>query len=100
LEEQRPEDFEALLRKFLAGQQLDPEQIAKAAGLPIDPKALQEMLAQLQNSILPGRPNQGLNWQLVETQAKQIANQSSQKVPESVAGAISQAAATGRLWLD
>ena len=100
MEEQRPEDFEALLRKFLAGQQLDPEQIAKAAGLPIDPKALQEMLAQLQNSILPGRPNQGLNWQLVETQAKQIANQSSQKVPESVAGAISQAAATGGLWLD
>ncbi len=100
MEEPRPEDFEALLRKFLAGEQLDPEQIAKAAGLPIDPKALQEMLAQLQNSILPGSPNQGINWQLVETQAKQIANHNSHKVPESVAGAISQAAATGRLWLD
>ena len=43
---QEPEDFEAMLRKFLSGQPLDPEQLAKAAGLPIDPKALQEMLTQ------------------------------------------------------
>jgi putative hydrolase len=100
LDEPRPEDFEALLRRFLAGEQLNPEEIARAAGLPVDPKSLQEMLAQLTNSILPGDQTEGLNWKLVETQARQIANQSTKKVPESVGIAIANAAATGRLWLD
>ena len=100
MDEPRPEDFEALLRRFLAGEQLNPEEIARAAGLPLDPKSLQEMLAQLTNSILPGDQTEGLNWKLVETQARQIANQSTKKVPESVGIAIANAAATGRLWLD
>ena len=100
MEEPRPEDFEALLRKFLAGEQLDPEEIARAAGLPVDPKAIQEMLAQLTNSVLPGGQGEGVNWQLVETQAKQLAGGGSKKVPESVAAAIADAASTGRLWLD
>lgn len=100
MEEPRPEDFEALLRKFLAGEQLDPEEIARAAGLPVDPKAIQEMLAQLTNSVLPGSQGEGVNWQLVETQAKQLAGRGSNKVPESVAVAIADAASTGRLWLD
>jgi len=100
VEEPRPEDFEALLRKFLAGEQLDPEEIARAAGLPVDPKAIQEMLAQLTNSVLPGSQGEGVNWQLVETQAKQLAGRGSNKVPESVAVAIADAASTGRLWLD
>ena len=100
MEEPRPEDFEALLRKFLAGEQLDPEEIARAAGLPVDPKAIQEMLAQLTNSVLPGGQSEGVNWQLVETQAKQLAGRGSNKVPESVAVAIADAASTGRLWLD
>lgn len=100
MDEPRPEDFEALLRRFLAGEQLDPEEIARAAGLPVDPKALQEMLAQLTNSILPGAQSEGVNWQLVETQAKQLATRGSKKVPESVGTLIAKAASTGRLWLD
>jgi putative hydrolase len=100
LEEPRPEDFEALLRKFLAGEQLNPEEIARAAGLPVDPKSLQELLAQITSAIVPGEQVEGVNWQLVETQARQIAKQSSKPVPEAVGKAISNAAATGRLWLD
>jgi putative hydrolase len=100
LDEQRPEDFEALLRRFLAGEQLDPEQIAKAAGLPVDPATLQQLLAKLTSAIVPGEASEGLNWSLVETQAKQIANQGSKKVSESVAKSISNAMATGSLWLD
>ena len=100
MDEQRPEDFEALLRRFLAGEQLDPEQIAKAAGLPVDPATLQQLLAKLTSAIVPGEASEGLNWSLVETQAKQIANQGSKKVSESVAKSISNAMATGSLWLD
>ncbi|MSZ17764.1 MAG: hypothetical protein F2613_02345 [Actinobacteria bacterium] len=100
LDEQRPEDFEALLRRFLAGEPLDPEQIAKAAGLPVDPATLQQLLSKLTAAIVPGEATEGLNWSLVETQAKQIANQGSKKVSESVAKSISNAMATGSLWLD
>ncbi len=100
MDEQRPEDFEALLRRFLAGEPLDPEQIAKAAGLPVDPATLQQLLSKLTSAIVPGETAEGLNWSLVETQAKQIANQGSKKVSESVAKSISNAMATGSLWLD
>ena len=100
MDEQRPEDFEALLRRFLAGEALDPEQIAKAAGLPVDPATLQQLLSKLTSAIVPGETTEGLNWSLVETQAKQIANQGSKRVSDSVAKSISNAMATGSLWLD
>jgi putative hydrolase len=100
VDEQKPEDFEALLRRFLAGEPLDPEQIAKAAGLPVDPAALQQLLSKLTSAIAPGETTEGLNWSLVETQAKQIASANSRKVPESVSKSIDAAMATGSLWLD
>ena len=100
MDEQKPEDFEALLRRFLAGEPLDPEQIAKAAGLPVDPAALQQLLSKLTSAIVPGESTEGLNWSLVETQAKQIASANSRKVPESVGKSIDTAMATGSLWLD
>ena len=100
MDEQRPEDFEALLRRFLAGEPLDPEQIAKAAGLPVDPATLQQLLSKLTSAIVPGEATEGLNWSLVETQAKQIAKQGSKQVSESVSKSISNAMATGSLWLD
>ena len=100
MDEQRPEDFESLLRRFLAGEALDPEQIAKAAGLPVDPATLQQLLSKLTSAIVPGETTEGLNWSLVETQAKQIANQGSKRVSDSVAKSISNAMATGSLWLD
>lgn len=98
--QQEPEDFEALLRKFLAGQPLDPEELAKAAGLPIDPGALQDLISKLNSAIVPGDGSEGVNWKLVETQAKQIAEQGSKQVPDSVAKSIASAVATGTLWLD
>lgn len=100
MDEQKPEDFEALLRRFLAGEPLDPEQIAKAAGLPVDPAALQQLLSKLTSAIVPGGTTEGLNWSLVETQAKQIAGANSRPVPESVGKSIDAAMATGSLWLD
>ena len=100
MDEQRPEDFESLLRRFLAGEALDPEQIAKAAGLPVDPATLQQLLSKLTAAIVPGEATEGLNWSLVETQAKQIANAGSRQVSESVSKSISAAMATGSLWLD
>lgn len=89
-----------MLRKFLAGEPLDPEQLARAAGLPSDPAALKEMLAQLTSAILPGDTGEGVNWELVESSARKIAKLHSRQVPEAVGHSISNAAATGNLWLD
>jgi putative hydrolase len=97
---QQPEDFEAMLRKFLSGDPLDSEQLAQAAGLPIDPKALQDMLAQITQAIVPGSNTEGVNWELVQNQARKIASKNSKAVPESVGRSINQATATGGLWLD
>lgn len=97
---QQPEDFEAILRKFLSNQPLDPEKLAAAAGLPIDPKALQDLISQIGSAVSGGAQSEGINWALVESQAKKIAAKSAAKVPESVGRSISQAAATGNLWLD
>lgn len=100
MEKPGPEDFEAMLRKFLAGQPLDPEELSKAAGLPIDPTALQDLLAKLTSAISPSGDQAGVNWDLVQTQAKQIASASSKQVLESVAKQIKSASDTGALWLD
>ena len=100
MENEKPEDFEALLRKFLSGQPLDPEELSRAAGLPIDPAALQELLAKLTAAIAPGANQEGINWEMVETQAKQIAGQGSKQVLDSVGKEIKSASDTGALWLD
>jgi putative hydrolase len=96
----QPEDFEAMLRKFLSGEPMDPEQLAKAAGLPLDPKALQDLLGQITASIASGDQSEGVNWSLVESQARKMAAKGSKQVPESVGRSINQATATGTLWLD
>lgn len=100
MDEQKPEDFEAMLRRFLSGERLNPEELAMAAGLPVDPASLQEILAQITSAINPAGNSQGVNWQLVESSARKIANQQSKPVPEAVGKAIASAFATGNLWLD
>lgn len=97
---QRPEDFEALLRKFLSGQPLDPEELAGAAGLGLDPKMLQDLMSQLTAAISTGNSTQGVNWELAKSQAQGIARSGSKPVAESVGREISKATVTGSLWLD
>ena len=101
-ENKEPEDFESLLRNFLSGQgALDPEKLAQAAGLPVDPAMLQDLLNQITSAMQTGEDTQGgVNWKLAESQAKTIAAKSSQQVPEAVGKAIASAVATGSLWLD
>jgi putative hydrolase len=96
----QPEDFEAMLRKFLSGAPLDPEQLARAANLPLDPKLLQDLLSQITQAIVPGGSEEGVNWDLAQSQARTMAAKNSKPVAESVGRSISQAVVTGTLWLD
>lgn len=98
------DDFEAFMRKFLAGQgSLDPEQLAEAAGLPKDAQtmaALLEQLKQAMSSLQADTATSGVNWNLAISQAKSIANGGSSAISEKARKQIQDAAAIGALWLN
>ncbi len=97
-----PEDFAEFLRKFLAGEQgLDAAELAKAAGLPNDPKMLAELAAQIQQALAAANANPaaGVNWQLAGTQAKQQARQGSQAIGDASRERLRAATAIATLWL-
>lgn len=89
-----------MLRKFLSGAPMDPEQLAQAAGLPLDPKMLQDLIAQLNAAIVPGSEEGGVNWSLAESQARTLASRGSKPVPEATGKKITDSVSTGSLWLD
>jgi len=96
-----PEDFEKFLKDFMAGQGGDAAELAKAAGLPDDPKLIAKMVEQLQ-AALGGQDNAdgSVNWKLATDQAKGIAREGAQGVSEDARKAIRDALAIGTLWLD
>ena len=96
-----PEDFEKFLKDFMAGKGGDAAELAKAAGLPDDPKLIAKMVEQLQ-AALGGQDNAdgSVNWKLATDQAKGIAREGAQSVGEDARKAIRDALAIGTLWLD
>ena len=81
---------------------MDPEQLAAAAGLANDPKALAEMMRQLQNSLSESSKDVvgGVNWKLAIEQARQFAAEGSFAVSEAERTAIANATSIAELWLD
>ena len=98
-----PEAFAEFLRQFLENQEgLSPEQLAAAAGLSQDPKALAEFVAQLRSAISAGDKDihGGVNWKIALEQARKIAAEKAVAVSETQRQAISESIAIGTLWLD
>lgn len=97
------EALAAFLRELLSQQNgMDPEQLAAAAGLANDPKALAEMMRQLQNSLRESSKDVvgGVNWKLAIEQARQFAAEGSFAVSEAERTAIANATSIAELWLD
>lgn len=97
------EALAAFLRELLSQQNgMDPEQLAAAAGLANDPKALAEMMRQLQNSLSESSKDVvgGVNWKLATEQARQFAAEGSFAVSEAERTAIANATSIAELWLD
>ncbi len=97
------EALAAFLRELLSQQNgMDPEQLAAAAGLANDPKALAEMMRQLQNSLSESSKDVvgGVNWKLAIEQARQFAAEGSFAVSEAERTAIANATSIAELWLD
>jgi putative hydrolase len=96
-----PEDFEKLLRDFLAGEGGDPAALAAAAGLPNDPKLLAQLMEQMKSALVNmGSQDGSVNWKLASDQARNIAREGAFAVSDSARKSIKDAIAIGELWLD
>ncbi|MCS5734181.1 zinc-dependent metalloprotease [Herbiconiux daphne] len=95
-----PEDeFRDMLRAFLSGNSdIDPSKLASAAGLPSDPAAVSQLMAQLQNAMQAS--TDGVNWDAARTQAEEIAGKTSLSITDQTRAALDQALHVASLWLD
>ena len=80
--DKEPEDeFRDMLREFLSGNsQIDPSQLAGAAGLPNDPEMIAQLITQLQSALQ--NSTDGINWDLALQQGKGV-RRPHQPVPRS-----------------
>ena len=99
-EENRDRDeFQEFLKKFFSSSQnFNPEDLANQAGLPIDPANLGMIMEQLQRAI--AGQGEGINWKLVETQAKKELNSQKVELSDQLEQSFKQAFNTASLWLD
>src|SRR5579885_3303218 len=76
-DEDRERDIRDMLREFLEGNgDIDPAQLASAAGLPSDPALIAQLMSQLQNAIRADADGSGPDWSVATNQATQIAQRS------------------------
>lgn len=93
------DDFQEMLRKLLSGEgQIDPSQLAGAAGLPNDPGAVAELMAQLQRAAQNGRD--GIDFTVTADRAAGIAREGAQPLDPATTQAAAQAFQVAALWLD
>ena len=88
-----------MLREFLEGNSdIDPAKLASAAGLPNDPEAVAQLIAQLQNAL--SSSGEGVNWGLALEQAKGVAARTTVVSLPAERSKLEQALHVAALWLD
>lgn len=97
--EQPDDEFRDMLRAFLSGDSdIDPSKLASAAGLPSDPAAVSQLMAQLQNAMQAS--TEGVNWDAARQQAEQIARGKNLSVTDEQRAQLEQALHLASMWLD
>lgn len=92
------DEFREMLRKFLSGEgEIDPQQLAGAAGLAADPASVAALIGQLQNAL--STTGDGINWSLALDQAKASVRESSKTVTPVERSGLEQALHVAALWL-
>ncbi len=93
------DDFQEMLRKLLSGEgQIDPSQLAGAAGLPNDPAFVANLMSQLQRAAQSG--GDGIDFSVTAERATAIAQEGGHAVDPVTAQASDQAFQVAALWLD
>ena len=98
-----PEQLAEFLRQLMSQENgLDPEQLAAAAGLANDPKALAELMRQIQHSLAETSKDVvgGVNWKLAIEQSRKFAAEGAYAVSDTERTALAQANSIAELWLD
>ena len=102
--DEEPKDPLAEMLKNLMGGQgmgnIDPAELAKAAGLPDDPNLLAQMFSQVQ--AMMSAPSEGpVNWQLAHDNARRVAaSDSDPSVTAHQSREVDEALRLAELWLD
>jgi len=92
------DEFRDMLRDFLSGKgEIDPSQLAGAAGLPSDPELVAQLIAQLQNALATS--GDGINWDLALEQARGLASRSTVVSLPAERSQLEQAFHVASLWL-
>jgi putative hydrolase len=92
------DEFRDMLRQFLSGNgDIDPSQLASAAGLPNDPEMVSQLINQLQQALQSSED--GVNWGLALEQAKGLAVRSSVVSLPAERSQLEQAFHVASLWL-
>lgn len=94
------EDLQKILRDMLSGsgepgESFNPEQFAKAAGIPVDPAAMQGLFNTLRGAMQ--QPTAGIDWSAARRTAIEVASDGS--TPGDPAPAL-RAFPVATLWLD
>ncbi len=94
------EELQRILRDMLSGDaapdaSFDPEQFAKAAGIPADPAMLQGLFSTLRGAMT--RPSEGIDWSATRRTAIEVAGDGS--APGDPAPSL-RAFPVAALWLD
>ncbi|MGN6409055.1 MAG: zinc-dependent metalloprotease [Curtobacterium sp.] len=93
------DDFQEMLRKLLSGEgQIDPSQLAGAAGLPNDPAFVANLMSQLQRAAQSG--GDGIDFSVASERATAIAREGGHPVGPATSQAADQAFQVAALWLD
>ncbi|MGL3198336.1 MULTISPECIES: zinc-dependent metalloprotease [Curtobacterium] len=93
------DDFQEMLRKLLSGEgQIDPSQLAGAAGLPNDPAFVANLMSQLQRAAQSG--GDGIDFSVTAERATAIAREGGHAVDPATSQASDQAFQVAALWLD
>lgn len=93
------DEFRELMREFLAGNsEIDPADLARAAGLSADPALIQQLIGQFQSALQ--NTDGEINWNLARDHATAFAERSRQPSLPAERESLTQALHVAALWLD
>ncbi len=95
--EDNRDELEELIRKMLAGGQLDPDAISKLAGFAANPALMQSLFNQARSLLEPG---DSVNWEMAKQQAIAIARKQSKNADQALETEAKKAFEIAQLWLN
>lgn len=96
MSEDNRDELEELIRKMLAGGQIDPDSVSKLAGLAANPALLQNLFSQARSLMEPG---ESVNWSLAREQALTIARKDQKPLNQNLEAEAKKAFEIAQLWL-